>query len=82
MILASDCIVSPEDFDSLINTLFAVTHSKSIVFLSYEKRNFAAEAEFFVKLSKFFRFSLVKEEELDEQWRAPEDIFLFQLFKK
>lgn len=80
--VASDCIVSPKDFDALIRTLVNVSHADSVILLAYEKRNFSEESEFFVKLSEYFRFSLVKEEDLDPLYRAPDDIFIFILNKK
>lgn len=81
LILLSDCVVWPSLFDGLIKTLEMVTDKSSVVFISYEKRKFDVEAEFFVKLSASFRFSLVKEQELDPVYRA-DDLFIFECSRK
>ncbi|KAF9432934.1 Methyltransferase-like protein 21D [Entomortierella beljakovae] len=77
-IILSDCIWVPGLYHPLIGTINALVKpgSKTQLILSFEKRNFSEEMEFFALLGKTFRFRDIKPEEQDPNYQS-EDIYLF-----
>ncbi|KAJ1535359.1 hypothetical protein HK096_002703, partial [Nowakowskiella sp. JEL0078] len=76
IILAADCIHWPELFDPLISTMLKLSDSNTEVIISYERREFDKEVEFFRHWGNYFGFRNVPVDSLDEQFKA-EDIYVF-----
>ncbi|KAF9581233.1 Methyltransferase-like protein 21D [Lunasporangiospora selenospora] len=77
LVIVSDCIWFPALYPSLVGTLDKLIPStKTRLVVSFEKRDFSQELEFFAQLGKVFRFRDVKPEEQDPTWQS-EDIYLF-----
>ncbi|KAF9198780.1 Methyltransferase-like protein 21D [Haplosporangium sp. Z 27] len=78
IVILSDCIWVPALYEPLIGTINALIkpESKTQLLISFEKRNFSEEMEFFALLGKTFRFRDIKPEEQDPNYQS-EDIFLF-----
>lgn len=78
LIIASDLLAFPELYKSLITQLKSLATSNSVVYIAYERRVFEKEVDFFKSIGEFFTFEMVPEEELDEIWRAPGEIYLYK----
>ncbi|KAJ3328540.1 Methyltransferase-like protein 21D [Blyttiomyces sp. JEL0837] len=77
LILLSDCVYEPTQFQSLVSTMAKLSHKETKVLLCYERRNFDEEVVFFKMFGEKFRFWDVKPEMMDERFVA-EDIYLFE----
>lgn len=80
LIIASDCVHWPELFQPLVDTLFAYSHPLTEVLLSYERRDFSGEVEFFKIFGERFCFYSVSslQEQMHPNWQSPEDIYVFR----
>ncbi|KAJ3030522.1 Methyltransferase-like protein 21D [Rhizophlyctis rosea] len=76
VILVADCVVWPELFAPLVDTLGRISRPGTELILAYERRNFDQEVEFFALLGEMFSFRNVPDEEQDELYKA-EDLYLF-----
>lgn len=82
VILIADCVHWPELFGPLISTVRNLSHPETLILLGYEKRDFAAEAEFFRQFGAHFRFRPVPAELCHPDWTSEDDIFLFQAWPR
>ena len=64
----------------LVDTLFAYSHPLTEVLLSYERRDFSGEVEFFKIFGERFCFYSVSslQEQMHPNWQSPEDIYVFR----
>jgi hypothetical protein len=76
-ILLSDVTYHSPLFPILVHTLKQLSGPGTRVILAYEKRDFEKELEFFRMLGQWFWFRDVKPEEMDEEWRCEEEVYLF-----
>ncbi|KAJ3066300.1 Methyltransferase-like protein 21D [Podochytrium sp. JEL0797] len=79
VVLLSDCVYDETAFIPLINTLDTLTKDNpdTLIIMAYERRKFDTEVSFFKKFGELFRFRHVKEEDLDPQFKAVDEIYLF-----
>lgn len=78
IILASDLLAFPELYESLDYTLKRLSDGNTLVYIAYERRDFSAEVEFFRVFGENYTFEMVPENELDDVWRAPGEIYLYR----
>lgn len=82
VIIASDLLAFPDLYEPLISKLTQLASEETIIYIAYEKRTFEAEINFFEALGKVFVFEMVPEDDLDDIWRAPEEIYLYRAKKR
>lgn len=78
IVLASDLLAFPDQYDSLNRTLKSLCKTHTLVYIAYERRNFSSEVDFFRDFGKSFQFEMVQKHELDDLWQAPEEIYLYR----
>lgn len=78
LIIASDLLAFPDLYTPLLQTLKTLSSKSTLVYLAYERRDFGVEIEFFRDLGEYFTFEMVSEQELDDIWRAPGEIYLYR----
>lgn len=78
LVIMSDVLAFPELYSSLIQTISTISSRETLIYIAYERRNFTTEVEFFRLFGQDFRFEMVPELELDEQFRAPGEIYLYR----
>lgn len=78
LILVSDCVVWPNLFQPLIDTIYRFSHSGTEILLCYERRDFEAQVPFFRKFGDKFFFNAVPPEEFHPDWKSVEDLYLFR----